>query len=98
MCIRDSAKDDVTYRFRFHTKEQSGKNGVKSFLYNGGQVTSLTDADLLVRQTYSVTRIKDGHERELGDNLKAVPANIGPRSTPDYASLADAGVREGRVI
>jgi hypothetical protein len=87
------AKDDVTYRFRFQTREQSGKNGVKSFLYNGGQVTSLTDPDLLVRQTYSVTRIKDGHERELGDNLKAVPANIGPRSTPDYESLADAGVQ-----
>jgi hypothetical protein len=86
------AKDDLTYRFKFHTRQQSGQDGVKSFLYNNGQVTSLGDSNLLVRQTYTVTRIKDGHEHELGDHLQAVPANIGPRSTPDYASLADAGV------
>jgi hypothetical protein len=86
------AKDDVSYQFRFKTIEKSGKDGVKSFLYNAGQVTSLADPDLLVRQTYTVTRIKDGRERELGDHLRTVPANVGPRSMPDYESLAEAGV------
>jgi hypothetical protein len=87
------AVDDVTYQFRFDTKQRSGKDGVSSFLYNSGQVTSLTDPDLLVRQTYSVTRILNGAESELGSGLNAVPANIGPRSTPGYAALASAGVQ-----
>lgn len=86
------ARDDVTYRFRFDTKQKSGKNGVSSFLYNAGQVTSLSDPDLLVRQTYSVTRAKGGHETKLGDGLRTVPTNVGPRSTPNYASLAASGV------
>ena len=32
------------------------------FLYNNGEVTSLDDENLLVRQTYTVTRIED-HKR-----------------------------------
>jgi hypothetical protein len=87
------AVDDVTYQFRFQTKQQSGKDGVSSFLYNSGQVTSLTDPDLLVRQTYSVTRIKGGTSSVLGSGQPTVPTNIGPRSTPNYATLAAAGVR-----
>jgi hypothetical protein len=87
------AVDDVTYRFRFKTKQQSGKDGTSSFLYNNGPVTSLTDSNLLVRQTYSVERIKAGTATTIGSGLRAVPANIGPRSTPDYASLAAAGVQ-----
>ena len=87
------AVDDVTYQFRFRTRARSGSGGVSSFLYNNGPVTSLTDENLLVRQTYSVSRIKAGRTVKLGDNLPAVPANIGPRSTPGYDSLAASGVR-----
>ena len=83
----------MTYQFRFTTKERSGKNGVSSFLYNNGPITSLDDENLLVRQTYDVTRIRNGTTTELGDDLPAGPANIGPRSTPNYEGLADAGVR-----
>jgi Domain of unknown function (DUF4331) len=95
------AVDDVTYHFRFRTKQASGKNGVSSFLYNGGPLTTPTDADLLVRQTYSVIRVKNGQERGLGFEIPTVPANVGPRSTPDYATLAAKGVRaigEGRKV
>jgi hypothetical protein len=88
-----NALDDVRYEFRFQTKQKSGKDGVSSFLYNNGQVTSLTDENLLARQTYSVTRIKNGVSTRIGSGLPAVPANIGPRSTPNYASLAASGVR-----
>jgi hypothetical protein len=87
------ARDDVTYDFRFNTKQRSGKDGVSSFLYNNGQVTSLTDENLLVRQNYDVTRTKAGVTTTLGSDLPAVPANIGPRSTPNYAALAATGVR-----
>ncbi len=87
------AVDDVTYTFRFKTIEKSGKDGVSSFLYNGGPVTSLTDPDLLVRQTYSVTRDKGGTSTELASALPTVPTNIGPRSMPDYEALAASGAQ-----
>ena len=50
-------KNDVTYSFRFSTK-RTAKNfaGIPTFLYNDGPVTSLDDANLLVRQTYDVWR------------------------------------------
>ena len=50
------AKDDVTYQFRFKTSVANGN----TFLYNTGPVTSPTDADLNVKQTFSVTRMTDG--------------------------------------
>jgi hypothetical protein len=87
------AVDDVTYQFRFQTTQRSGKDGVSSFLYNSGQVTSLTDPDLLVRQTYSVARVKGGVTSQLGAGLPTVPTNVGPRSMPDYASLAASGAQ-----
>jgi hypothetical protein len=87
------AIDDVTFRFRFTTIQKSGKNGVSSFLYNNGQVTSLTDANLLARQTYTVTMVKKGVATTLGSSLPTVPTNVGPRSLPGYAALAATGVR-----
>jgi hypothetical protein len=87
------AVDDVTFRFRFKTIQKSGKDGVSSFLYNNGQVTSLTDANLLARQTYSVTMVKRGESTSLGSGLPTVPTNVGPRSVPEYAALAATGVR-----
>jgi hypothetical protein len=87
------ARDDITYRFRFKTLQKSGKDGVSSFLYNNGQVTTLDDVNLLARQTYSVTKIKGDDSTTLGSGLPVVPTNIGPRSLPDYAALAATGVR-----
>ena len=87
------AIDDITYRFRFRTHAKSGQDGVSSFLYNNGPVTSLTDDNLLVRQKYSVTKIANGSSTVLADDVRAVPANVGPRSTPNYSALAAQGVR-----
>lgn len=96
------AKDDVTYTIRFKTKAASGKNGVSSFLYNGGPITSVKDKDWLVPQQFDVERTKGGKTRLIGDDLRTVPANIGPRSTPDYAALAATGVHKlkngGKVL
>jgi hypothetical protein len=83
------AAEDVTYQFRFRTHVRNPN----TFLYNTGPITSLTDEDWNVRQTYSVTRVVDGkHAEVLGENLPTPPVNIGPRSTPNYAALAGAAV------
>ena len=87
------AVDDITYRFRFRTHQKSGTNGVSSFLYNNGPVTSLADDNLLVRQKYSVTKIANGTKTVLADDVRTVPSNVGPRSTANYAALAAQGVR-----
>ena len=82
------AEEDVTYRFRFSTAVGNGN----TFLYNTGQVTSPTDADLNVKQTYSVTRIEEGGSSTvLGSSLPVPPANIGPRSNPTYDDFQGVG-------
>ena len=48
------AEDDVTYEFRFRTQVRNPD----TFLYNTGPITSLTDPDWNIRQTYSVTRVQ----------------------------------------
>lgn len=82
------AKEDITYQFKFKNIVEN-KN---TFLYNTGAVESLNDADLNVKQTYTVTRIEDGESTVLGSNLKSPPVNIGPKSTPNYSSLQAAAV------
>ncbi len=87
------AKEDLAYQFRFKTQIQN-KN---TFLYNTGAITSLDDTDWNMRQTYSLTRADEnrrGRDTKLGQNLLTPPSNIGPKSTPDYASLQAASVRE----
>jgi hypothetical protein len=84
-------QEDVKYEFRFKTQVLNGN----TFLYNTGPITSLSDPDWNIRQTYSVTRVTGAGKSEvLGDNIPTPPVNIGPRSTPDYESLANAAVTE----
>ena len=85
---------DVIYEFRFTTRILNEN----TFLYNTGQITSLDDPDFNYRQTYSVTRIvQDGRPQVLGRNIPVPPANIGPRSTPNYEeALASPAVTELR--
>ncbi len=51
---------------------------------------------LSLRQTYSVTMIKNGVSTPLmnttGGPLFAVPTNVGPRTMPNYAALAQQGI------
>ena len=83
------SKEDISYQFRFKTSRQNPN----TFLYNTGQITSLTDPDWNVRQTYTVTRVKNGDDNVLGRNIPTPPVNIGPRSTPNYEALAAAAVK-----
>ena len=85
------ARDDIAYQFRFTTTRQNPN----TFLYNTGPITSLTDPNWNVRQSYSVTRVLHGDDDEttvLGRNIPTPPVNIGPRSTPNYEALAAAAV------
>ncbi|HEY6058691.1 MAG TPA: DUF4331 family protein, partial [Candidatus Limnocylindrales bacterium] len=84
------AKADITYRFTFRTSVANGG----TFLYNANQVTSPSDPDLIVKQTYTLTRVgANGGEKTLASGLPVAPANVGARSNPDYATTAAAAVR-----
>ena len=81
--------DDITFQFRFQTHVRNPN----TFLYNTGQITSLTSASWNRYQTYSVTRVGEGMAPVLlGSGLLCPPVNIGPRSTPNYNALAVAAV------
>jgi Domain of unknown function (DUF4331) len=79
---------DITYQFRFQTTLQNPD----TFLYNIGPIDSLTDPNWNKRQLYSVTRVKNGRETVLAENLASPPCNIGPFSTPKYDALAEEAV------
>jgi Domain of unknown function (DUF4331) len=80
---------DISYRFRFKTTVLNPE----TFLYNTGQITSLTDPHWNRRQAYSVSRLEEhGDEELLASGVPCPPCNIGPRSTPDYDDLAKAAI------
>ncbi len=60
-------------------------------------ITSLDGAGaagLGVRQTYTVTMVKNGKSTQLGNSkpFYAVPSNVGSRTMPDYDALAQQGI------
>jgi hypothetical protein len=88
---------DVTYQFRFQTQVRNPN----SFLYNTGPITSLDSPNWNRRQFYTVTKVVKGRSTVLGSKLLSPPCNIGPRSTPNYASLAKAAtytLSSGEVV
>ncbi len=92
------AAADVTYSFRFTTTVLNPN----TFLYNTGPISSLTDPNFNRHQTYSVSRTDSfGRTTVLASGLTCPPCNIGPLSTPNYASLAQAAVHSlpgGRTV
>src|SRR5947208_2700841 len=83
------ALPDIEYRFRFRTTLQNED----TFLYNTGPIGSLTDPNWNKRQLYSVRAVRSGEPgKVIAKDLACPPCNIGPRSTPDYDSLAAAAV------
>jgi hypothetical protein len=77
---------DIVYRWRFTTHYRNPN----TFLYNTGVVTSLTDPDLNLYQTYDLWRISGGQKTLLLHNAKVAPSNVGQASMPNYnADLFD---------
>jgi hypothetical protein len=84
------ARADIVYRWKFKSHYRSKD----TFLYNTGQVTSLDDADLNFRQTYTLTRWQNGHRKLLAGGAPAAPSYVGQASMPDYESLRDAAITQ----
>jgi len=82
---------EVTYQFSFNSV-----NTIPStFLYNDGPIESLDSKSWNRKQFYSVTRVARGGKTDiLAKNLPCPPCNIGPLSTPNYATLAAAAVHD----
>jgi hypothetical protein len=81
------AEPDISLEFRFNTQVRNQG----TFLYNTGPIASLDDANWNRRQTYDLTWVDHGRH-VIGTGLTMPPVNIGPRSTPNYTSLASAAI------
>jgi len=91
--------EDITFQFRFKTEIRAP--GVFTGFVGGiagiPPITSLSgpgSAGLSLRQTYTVTMVKNGLATDLtgGTTLYAVPSNVGPLTMPDYNALFQQGV------
>jgi hypothetical protein len=81
-------KPDIVYEFRFKTDIVNPD----TFLYNTGPIDRLTSPNFNRPQRYSVTEIRGGRRRVLARGLLCPPCNVGPRSTPNYARLANSAI------
>ncbi len=83
--------EDISYQFTFNTTTAN----TGTFLYNTGPVNSLGDATLNVKQFYTLTKVdkKTGASTVLVANAPVAPNNVGPKSMPNYASLAAQAVQ-----
>lgn len=82
----NDARADISYQFRFTTVlTDTGPNDI--FLYNTGQITSISDATWNRKQFYSVTRVDRQGSHLLATDLASPPCNVGKNSIPSYAPL-----------
>lgn len=93
----DDAKADIEYAWTFRNartpKPSDSFSGNGTFLYNNGPVTSLTDENLLFRQTYTLTRKVYGKgTKTVLKNAPVAPSHVGDASMPNYNALRDAAV------
>lgn len=86
---------DVRYRFDFRTKFND-----KNYLHSLTPVVKgLNDPQLFQKESYEVVRETYNSRgrmtsaRSLGRNFRAAPSNAGPKTMPDYESLANSAVR-----
>lgn len=90
----------IIYQFEF----QDIVANQNTFLYNTGSVTSNTDPDLNVRQTYTVRRIVNGVQQwqftglpvppnYVGGTSHVDPLYTGPQSMPNYSALMTSAVQ-----
>ncbi|MBV9304381.1 MAG: DUF4331 domain-containing protein [Acidobacteriaceae bacterium] len=93
------AVPDVIFEFRFKTEIRAPEvfTGFVGGIPGIPPITSLDgagSAGLSLRQTYTVTMIKNGVRTDLtaGRTLFAVPSNVGPRTMPDYDALRKEGI------
>src|SRR5687767_11701718 len=98
---KDGEADDVRFEIRFKNEYRGIVKDLGLFLSYVAlpPITALDgpgSEGFGLRQTYTVAMIKDGKRTVLGRDLIAVPSNVGPRTMPDYESLAAQGIYEAR--
>ncbi len=93
--------EDITFQFRFSTQIRQPDlfTGFVGGIAGLPPITALDgpgSEGLNLRQTYSVTMVKNGKPTDLtgGKTLFAVPSNVGPRTMPEYESLFGQGIYE----
>ena len=89
--------EDVAYRWRFKNQFRNPD----SFLYAIPPVNSFNDRNLNFVQTYDLDYIlyragKPISDRTIARNLPVAPDNAGPKTFPNYASVADGTIRNLR--
>ena len=91
--------EDITFQFHFKTEIRAPGvfTGFVGGIFGIPPITALNgpgSEGLSLRQTYTVTMIKNGKATDLtgGNTLYAVPSNVGPLTMPDYNSLFGQGV------
>jgi hypothetical protein len=81
--------EDITYQFQFTTTTKNPN----TFLYNTGPITAGTNGydNLNVEQRYTVTKVvgdrRTGTKTVIAQDVLVAPANVGPKSIPDYDAL-----------
>jgi hypothetical protein len=90
--------ENLVYEVRFRTRIRGTVKTLKLPVGYAGvpPITALSGPDAAgigIRQTYTVTEIRNGHRRELGtQEMVAVPSNVGPLTIPNYEALAAQGI------
>ena len=96
---KDGEADDVRFEIRFKNEFRGIVKDLGLFLSYVAlpPITALDgpgSEGFGLRQTYTVTMFRNGKKTVLGQDLIAVPSNVGPRTMPDYESLAAQGLYE----
>ena len=89
-----TGKPAIRYKFKFKTHTRNGN----TFLDALPGVRSINDPKLNVYQTYSVTRELYSNGRKVSQKviargLPVAPNNVGPKTFPDYNSVAAQAVK-----
>ena len=87
---KGDSRKHLRFEFTFHTTRQNQN----TFLYNTGTVSSLTDPNLNVRQSWTLKRIDvdAGQTTTIGTGQVA-PYFVGPVSMPNYSALAQSAIQ-----
>lgn len=96
---KDGDADDIRFEIRFKNEYRGIVKDLGLFLSYVAlpPITALDgpgSEGLGLRQTYTVTMFRNGKKTVLGQDLIAVPSNVGPRTMPDYEALAAQGIYE----
>ena len=94
---KDGEADDIRFEFQFKNEIRGVVKDLGLFLSYVAlpPITALDgpgSEGLGLRQTYTVTAVSNGKRVVLGKDLIVVPSNVGPRTMPDYDSLAAQGI------